>query len=43
MDAKTIEAVTAKTNDLLAAPSCNPMHGWLLLTRIPKRRHISMP
>ena len=24
MDAKTIEAVTAKTNDLLAAPSCNP-------------------
>lgn len=24
MDAKTIEAITAKTNDLLAAPSCNP-------------------
>lgn len=24
METKTIEAVTAKTNDLLAAPSCNP-------------------
>ncbi len=24
MEAKILEAVTAKTNDLLAAPSCNP-------------------
>ena len=24
MDAKTVEFVTAKTHDLMAAPSCNP-------------------
>ena len=47
MDAKTVEFVTAKTHDLMAAPSCNPTlktaaQAWLPI-KTQLRRLISKP